>query len=630
MINLTGNTKADSGRMKIPDNLIRSAIHRKYRLTSMLRKDFLGVLYKSAKRSGGRNLVVKVLDKEAYLAADVLGKVDHSRIAKIRDSITDKSGVQALVLEAPQGRCLTDIMSGGEELTEGESVSVALQLLSALHAVHWNSEVIGNLHSDSIYLSRDTHNNLELELINVGIGCRDDAVEQPYYQAPEQISGKTVDRHTDIWAVGVLFYEMLFGRRPFEGEKRYDIGGEILLKEPSYQGMWTNLPDDIVAVVKRALNKDPRVRYDNVTNMVSDLLPFQAEFKVSMSEAATAAVRESYPPPGIGKKPAAGKVSKPIQKLTNGLRSITPGVRSQAEARPADKKDAAAKADSGPKKFAMPLPAVKSKINKKTMLGMPAMINPERSLSRPAAASGSGSTGATASSPVAGSAESPSKVSPSGDPPEDDSSLGEEKTGALGSTAVPEILATVSVIASSWVRHKMALAIAASMVGAAVLVAVLLTTSGEGGAVDASPSGALTMPTKTSTKSGKAAKTETATPEPVAPKPAEQKNEEPSPPKEITVKVKGLPKNTIVKVGNKVVDTPIVLPYSKEPVAITFKKRGYKTVVHSLVPEENMIIEIKLDKEEEENKRSSRKRPKRGFGKTKSGGSDLADNPFGE
>ncbi len=612
MIKLNSKDRKSVGT-NIPGEIIRSPIHRKYRLTSVLKEDFLGVLYKSAKKTSGVNLGVKVLRPDFFIATDLIGKVDHSRIASVHDHMIDKSGLQAVVFRPPTGQCLSDLTREAHETTEGEAVSAVLQLLSALHAVHWCDEIVGNLHSDSIYLSRDQHDNLELQLINVGIGCFDDALEQPYYQAPEQISGSGTDHRVDIWAAGIILYEMLFGKRPFKGKTRYEIGGEILLKEPSYQSTWSNIPDDLIDVIKRALMKDPLRRYDNVSNMISDLLPFQAEFKEPMSDEASAAVKDSYPPPGVGRRPPSKSLArKPIEKLTQGLKSITPGGRSLAEMR-RGKNDAE---NQQPKKFATPLPAVKTRLNKQTMLGMPPVSVPPR-------------TSNAAAQPLENSVVVSKQVSV---PPVSrkiiDNTSKMVPVSVIPQSVVPEspteALSVLLVSLGVLLRSKAVLAVLGGVVALIVLLVFLI--GGEDAPRDvprAAP--AATPPEKTATVKAPIA----ALPLPPAPSSASPETTSPVTPGEVTITINGLPRHTSILIGDKRVSSPITLPYSTEPVALSFRHRGYKSHVETVIPKEDATLEVSLEKKEKTDKWVRRKGKKDGS-KPAAASENLADNPFGE
>jgi eukaryotic-like serine/threonine-protein kinase len=231
---LKDDEKTDTNKPRpeheLPLRLRNSAIHRKYSLKEVISSDFAGILYATAKRSGGKAIAVKVLNEGYALVSNSVGNIEHSRICQILHTIIERETIQAVVLEKPDGAPLSSMIREQGALEPGQVVSAGLQLLSALHAVHWNDASVGNLHSDSIFLSRDRQGNLDLQLTNLGIGCIQDKLRETDYLAPEQImGGKSGGKTADIWAAGVILYEMLVGIRPFRGENRYAVAGEILL-----------------------------------------------------------------------------------------------------------------------------------------------------------------------------------------------------------------------------------------------------------------------------------------------------------------------------------------------------------------------------------------------------------------
>ncbi len=314
----------NTGKDALPEVLANSAIHRKYHLGAVLNRDFAGTLYSVAHMvQEGREMAVKVLSPGYASSGNTLGSIDHSRICKIRNIIIERDTIRAVVHEKPLGKSLTAHIKASGPLPPGEAVLAALQLLSAVHAVHWHGAVVGNLHADSVFLSRDKGGNLEVQLANLGVVCTDDTIREQDYLAPEQImGGASATVRSDIWAAGAILYEMLMGRRPFVGENRYETAGEILLQELRFKGHNPKIPESLLDVVRRAMDKDERNRYDAVSDMVADLMPFQTDFNEPMSDAAKTAIHDSVPP---SKKDDAGQVARKV-KPRPGARAI-PTVR---------------------------------------------------------------------------------------------------------------------------------------------------------------------------------------------------------------------------------------------------------------------------------------------------------------
>ena len=117
---------------------------------------------------------------------------------------------------------------------------------------------------------------------------------------------------------------------------------------------------------------------------------------------------------------------------------------------------------------------------------------------------------------------------------------------------------------------------------------------------------------------------------PVSPTPARPASpaEEP-PPETVTLTINGLPERTVIEIDDEKVTSPVTLPYAKEPVEITFMRRGFKTLVTSFVPEKDTILDISMEKRERPVKRVGNRKTKKDASKPKTPSNNLADNPFG-
>ena len=87
------------------------------------------------------------------------------------------------------------------------------------------------------------------------------------YMSPEQARGKTVDKHADIWAFGVVLYEMIAGKRPFEGETVSDVVAKVIASDPNFE----ILPDPPRSIVEKCLRKDPRHRWRDIGDVAMAL-----------------------------------------------------------------------------------------------------------------------------------------------------------------------------------------------------------------------------------------------------------------------------------------------------------------------------------------------------------------------
>ncbi len=637
---------AESKSEALPELLANSAIHRKYKLGSVLSRDFAGTLYSTAIASqDGRETAVKVLKDGYSLISNIIGGIDHSRICKIRNTIIEHDKIQAVVHEKPRGINLSTYIKEKGPLSVGEAVLAELQLLSAVHAVHWQGAAVGNLHSDSIFLSRDKQGNLELELANLGIGCLKDNLREQDYLAPEQImGGKAVSKKADIWSTGAIFYEMLTGKRPFLGDNRYAVAGKILLAEISFEGHDGKIPKDLLSFILRAMRKDEKDRFESVSEMVAELMPFQAEFNEPMSEAASSAIHDSVPPAHAAKESRSLPRVKAIPTLRISHTPSSPPIGLGAK-----KEIESPSAPSLKSKLGVPAISVPAKhIPIKTKEDTASFIIPqfEPSLDLSAYSARKAKLGAS-SSPA------PQDGIPKATRPDLPSlnllkEMGEVALPLAKSSIVSKIkrhFATGLKIAKGLALRvsddvktgslKQKIIVGAAAFAVLLIIVLMITVSGKkesvaSGGLESKASAGLPKPP---------AKTPKAKPKEAAPPPPSTQAkvvEQAAPSKKVTLSFMGeLPKDATIRINDVDMETlPIVLDATLEKVALSITAEGYKPFTVEVVPSEDRTVEVEMTKESAAPSAKPKKvqksaQPKKKPKKKEKSGNSLASNPFG-
>jgi serine/threonine protein kinase len=656
--NSGGEKKSFTG--ELPSFLRNSAIHRKYSLTSVIAEDFAGTLYATGKKAGGKAVAVKVLKKGYALISNTLGNIEHSRICQVLHTIIEHDKIQAVVFEKPVGIPLSQMIQKSGTLSPGQTVSAALQLLSAIHAVHWNDAYVGNLHSDSIFLSRDAQGNLELQLINLGIGCIQDKLRETDYLAPEQImGGKGGGPGSDIWAVGAIMYEMLFGSRPFKGENRYAVAGEILLQELNFSEKPKNVPDDLIVFIQKALEKDESRRYADVAQMVAELMPFQSEFNEPMSMSTKSAIRDSMPP-SISQRES--QVAKTAAKTS----ATTPKARVIPTVRISHTPSAPPSGIVGSRESGF------GRSGKQTKLGMPAISLPAKRIplkhkedtGKFSAVKPSGLSSSSQRSGLprkaAGEFPIPKEIaSATAGKPATSSGLSvvtKTYTGIKSSLAgasawiaggVPKLLANSpkpSELKAGFLSlstNLKALVLGSGALFLTLLTLLIVVIVGRQG-VHAEEESAASL-SKRDTQAITVYHGQLATVSPsqtaAADDAASSSTASIAIPKgkKVTIFIEGdLPNRAQVKVDDNPAKLPIVIDASRTPVSITITARGYAPFSQTITPIEDTTIQVEMEKlwkgrrggntgkpgGHRANKKSKTKKP----AKT---GDDLASNPFG-
>ena len=262
-----------------------------YEIVSALGAGGMGEVYRARDTRIGRDVAIKVLPVEFAADGDrlarfrreaqVLGSLNHPHIAAIY-GLEESGGVDALVLELVEGETLEERLAAGP-LPVDEALAIARQIAEALEAAHERGIVHRDLKPANVKLladgtvkvldfglakavaaeqsSSDLANSPTLTVANTQAGA---VIGTAAYMSPEQARGKAVDRRADVWAFGAVLYEMLTGRRAFEGETASDILAAILMREPDLASLPSATPASVRELISRCLRRDPRSRQRDV------------------------------------------------------------------------------------------------------------------------------------------------------------------------------------------------------------------------------------------------------------------------------------------------------------------------------------------------------------------------------
>jgi len=270
-----------------------------YEILSALGAGGMGEVYRARDTKLGRDVALKILP--ASLAPDpdrlarfkreaqILAVLDHPNIGAIY-GLEDSTDVAALVLQLVEGPTLADRIEAGP-ISIDEALSIAKQISEALEAAHDQGIVHRDLKPANIKVTPDGRVKvldfglaklLEGEAAGSGRAAPtgglsySPTITSPAmtmagmilgtaaYMSPEQARGRTVDKRTDVWAFGCVLFEMLSGKRAFDGEDIAETIGAIIHKEPDWAALSSSAPPAVVNAIKRCLTRDPRQRLRDV------------------------------------------------------------------------------------------------------------------------------------------------------------------------------------------------------------------------------------------------------------------------------------------------------------------------------------------------------------------------------
>jgi rhodanese-related sulfurtransferase len=272
--------------------LSRGTLLGPYEILAPLGVGGMGEVYRGHDTKLHRDVAIKVLlpavandpDRLARFGreAQVLAALNHPNIAHIH-GLEESGGILALVMELVEGEDLSQRIARGA-LPLDEALPIARQIAEALDAAHEQGIIHRDLKPANIKVRPDG----VVKVLDFGLakaldpagGSSTDAMNSPTltahatrmgvilgtaaYMSPEQARGKSVDKRADIWAFGVVVFEMLTGRRAFEGEMASDVLAKLIEREPDWTALDGSVPPRLRELLRRCLKKDPKARLRDV------------------------------------------------------------------------------------------------------------------------------------------------------------------------------------------------------------------------------------------------------------------------------------------------------------------------------------------------------------------------------
>lgn len=213
--------------------------------------------------------------------ARAAGKLAHPGIVTIFDAGEDPETHEPFfVMEYVAGRPLSEeIAAGGGKLPLTKSLQIACQIADALQYAHSNGVIHGDIKPANILIAEDGRP----KIADFGVARLSQSVAthagkifgSPAYMAPELLSGGEPDGRSDLFSLGVMFYSMLTGFRPFQGNSAQTVCFKVMNVEPlPVSSLQADLPPDLDRIVKRAIAKDARERYQSGADFAADLRAF--------------------------------------------------------------------------------------------------------------------------------------------------------------------------------------------------------------------------------------------------------------------------------------------------------------------------------------------------------------------
>lgn len=258
----------------------------RYQIIEELGKGGMGKVYRTLDKELKEEVALKLIKPE--IAADkkiierfknelkIARKISHRNIGRMYELMEDK-GTHFITMEYVSGQDLRGLIRQTGQLTIGKAVSIAKEICEGLVEAHRSGVVHRDLKPSNIIIDKNgtariMDFGIARSLEEKGITGAGMMIGTPEYMSPEQVEGKEVDQRSDIYSLGIILYEMLTGRVPFEGDTAFTVGVKQKSEKPEDpRNLNPGIPQDLGLLILRCLEKDKDARHQSAGELRSDL-----------------------------------------------------------------------------------------------------------------------------------------------------------------------------------------------------------------------------------------------------------------------------------------------------------------------------------------------------------------------
>ena len=268
----------------------------RYRLVKRLGAGGMGEVYRAHNELVGRDVAVKLLRPEFGANPDTVTRVKreamaanavkHPNVVDVLDIVEDETGAPAIVQELLDGKDLAAYLtSRGRPLSEAEALDLMIPVVEAVGAAHRAGLMHRDLKLENVFLHRRADGSVTPKVLDFGLSrpvgenaalrmtATGVMMGTPYYMSPEQVQGhRDIDQRTDVWALGVMLYELVAGQVPFAGDTMGAIFVKVCTFDPfPLRTLAPGVSETYARVVARCLDRDRNQRPTDAAALVDEL-----------------------------------------------------------------------------------------------------------------------------------------------------------------------------------------------------------------------------------------------------------------------------------------------------------------------------------------------------------------------
>ncbi len=263
-----------------------STFAERYQIIEELGKGGMGKVYKVLDTKINEKIALKLLKPE--IASDkktierfsnelkFARKIRHENVCQMYD-LGEEEGTHFITMEFVPGEDLKSMIRMSRQLSTGATIGIAKQICGGLASAHKLGVVHRDLKPQNIMIDKEGNARImdfgiARSITGKGITGAGVMIGTPEYMSPEQVEGKEVDQRSDIYSLGVILYEMVTGRVPFEGDTPFTIGVKQKSEEPRNPiELNSQIPEDLSRLILRCMEKDKENRYQSAGEVRSEL-----------------------------------------------------------------------------------------------------------------------------------------------------------------------------------------------------------------------------------------------------------------------------------------------------------------------------------------------------------------------
>lgn len=270
--------------------MIGSILGNRYELLEKIGEGGMAIVYKAKCNILNRYVAIKILKPEYSNNADFMDKFkrealatasfSHNNIVGIYD-VGYENNINYIVMEYVKGKTLKEYIKENAPLNTNTTLKISIQIAKALECAHKNGIIHRDIKPHNILITEDD----VIKVTDFGIAKATSAdtithtnkvIGSAHYFSPEQAKGKIVDNRTDIYSFGIVMYEMVTGKVPFDGDSAVAVALKHI-QDPliAPKTIVPSIPEGLNNLILKATQKEPIKRYNNITAMLVDLIRIQ-------------------------------------------------------------------------------------------------------------------------------------------------------------------------------------------------------------------------------------------------------------------------------------------------------------------------------------------------------------------